>query len=161
MNRLFRFQINFQWCPSNCMQQNYFLLEVKVFSSMINQQIILNCLLTLQFIQPYGQAPVRTFHIAISNYAARFIHAAMFYLHQHLLLKFHTPRFSESDSNFHFKNYSPHRKVWNSAEPISLQDMYLYIPKEKGPAGNVNNLSCGFLQYYFPFLTVKAFKIGL
>ena len=73
----------------------------------------------------------------------------MFYLHQHLLLKFHTPRFSESDSNYHFKNYSPHRKVWNSAEPISLQDMYLYIPKEKGPAGKENIIF--LFRYCFSF----------
>ncbi len=69
----------------------------------------------------------------------------MFYLRQNLLQRFHTPRFTETSPEFHFKNYTGKASNFASAEALSLNDVYLYNRREKkgngefvlGPGANI------------------------
>ena len=89
------------------------------------------CLFPLQFIQPQGQAPATTIHIAIPEIALPYTHSTIYFLRQYLLQRFHTPRFTENNPEFHFKNYSGTTSNFASEEPLPLNDVYLYNRREK------------------------------
>lgn len=102
---------------------------------LINQSLARNpkCKLMpqdVEFIQPIGHQPARIIRLCVSNYAVRYLHAAMFYLHQQLLEKYNTPRYTVAEADFHFKDFSASKPSSLTAEPICSNDLYLYNRRE-------------------------------
>ena len=58
----------------------------------------------------------------------------MFYLQQHLLQEYNTPRFTVPDEDLHFKNYTHKKQSALNAEPLLSNDLLLYNRREA--AGN-------------------------
>ena len=103
-----------------------------------------------QFIQPPGEAPVRKLRLCVSNYNVRYLHAIMYYLHQHLQQIYNLPRFAENDSYNYFKNYPSRRTSW-AAEPIDPSDTFLlnrYNSMSVGQTGN-GKLFPTFLKSFY------------
>ena len=73
--------------------------------------------------------------LCVTEFGLKYLHATMFYFHQHLLKKYNTPRYALPDPVYHFKNYSSNRQTRGTAEPITSNNTYLYNRRDKSEIG--------------------------
>lgn len=58
---------------------------------------------SLQFIQPPGTPPTEVLQFALPPSALPWLHAVAYYLRQNLLIFLHTPKYTDSNVEHHFK----------------------------------------------------------
>lgn len=58
---------------------------------------------SLQFIQPPGMPPTEVLQFALPPSALPWLHAVAYYLRQNLLIFLHTPKYTDSNVEHHFK----------------------------------------------------------
>ncbi|XP_066910551.1 KICSTOR complex protein SZT2-like [Clytia hemisphaerica] len=107
---------------------------------LINQHIARNpkCRLSskdVEFIQPPDKAPAKMLQLCVTEFGLKYLHATMFYFHQHLLKKYNTPRYALPDPVYHFKNYATYKQPRGTAEPITSNNTYLYNRRDKSEIG--------------------------
>ncbi|KAM6262726.1 KICSTOR complex protein SZT2 isoform 6-T6 [Porphyrio hochstetteri] len=99
----------------------------------ITVMLVRNCKLTpadVEFIQPPGTPPTEVLQFALSPSALPWLHAVAYYLRQNLLIFLHTPKYTDSNVEHHFKHY------FNHSGSIPDQDLYLYNkPGGQGTGG--------------------------
>ncbi|XP_030906559.2 KICSTOR complex protein SZT2 isoform X5 [Melopsittacus undulatus] len=99
----------------------------------ITVMLVRNCKLTpadVEFIQPPGMPPTEVLHFALPPSALPWLHAVAYYLRQNLLIFLHTPKYTDSNVEHHFKHY------FNHSGSIPDQDLYLYNkPGGQGTGG--------------------------
>ena len=99
--------------------------------------LLFRWLLQFQFIQPPGHAP-DVIHIALPKMTFQYTHSFVYFLRQYLLQRFHTPRFTEANPEFHFKNYGDKNSCLGFSESLPINDVYLYNRREtKGRCKNM------------------------
>ncbi|XP_065662266.1 KICSTOR complex protein SZT2 isoform X3 [Hydra vulgaris] len=92
--------------------------------------------------------------LCVSNMAARFMHAIMFYLHQHLLLQYNTPKYSTTNPEYHFKNYTECCSSTTTEATIPSCDLFLYnrdVMKEE------SNIGIGVI--YMSLVNLEGIKV--
>uniref|UniRef100_A0A663MEW2 SZT2 subunit of KICSTOR complex n=1 Tax=Athene cunicularia TaxID=194338 RepID=A0A663MEW2_ATHCN len=108
----------------------------------ITVMLVRNCKLTpadVEFIQPPGTPPTEVLQFALPPSALPWLHAVAYYLRQNLLIFLHTPKYTDSNVEHHFKHY------FNHSGSIPDQDLYLYNkPGGQGTGGK------GILQRLAP-----------
>ncbi|KAM8805626.1 KICSTOR complex protein SZT2 [Eudromia elegans] len=99
----------------------------------ITVMLVRNCKLTpadVEFIQPPGMPPTEVLQFALPPCALPWLHAVSYYLRQNLLIFLHTPKYTDSNVEHHFKHYFP--SIGSSPD----QDLYLYNkPGGQGTGG--------------------------
>ncbi|XP_062353502.1 KICSTOR complex protein SZT2 isoform X5 [Cinclus cinclus] len=99
----------------------------------ITVMLVRNCKLTpadVEFIQPPGTPPTEVLHFSLPPSALPWLHAVAYYLRQNLLIFLHTPKYTDSNVEHHFKHY------FNHNGSIPDQDLYLYNkPGGQGTGG--------------------------
>ncbi|XP_067997638.1 KICSTOR complex protein SZT2 isoform X2 [Melanerpes formicivorus] len=99
----------------------------------ITVMLVRNCKLTpadVEFIQPPGTPPTEVLQFALPPSALPWLHAVAYYLRQNLLIFLHTPKYTDSNVEHHFKHY------FNHNGSIPDQDLYLYNkPGGQGTGG--------------------------
>ncbi|KAM6327696.1 KICSTOR complex protein SZT2 isoform 6-T6 [Podargus strigoides] len=99
----------------------------------ITVMLVRNCKLTpadVEFIQPPGTPPTEILQFTLPPFALPWLHAVAYYLRQNLLIFLHTPKYTDSNVEHHFKHYLNH------SGSIPDQDLYLYNkPGGQGTGG--------------------------
>ncbi|XP_075280815.1 KICSTOR complex protein SZT2 isoform X4 [Opisthocomus hoazin] len=99
----------------------------------ITVMLVRNCKLTpadVEFIQPPGMPPTEVLQFTLPPSALPWLHAVAYYLRQNLLIFLHTPKYTDSNVEHHFKHY------FNHSGSIPDQDLYLYNkPGGQGTGG--------------------------
>ncbi|XP_051481757.1 KICSTOR complex protein SZT2 isoform X10 [Apus apus] len=99
----------------------------------ITVMLVRNCKLTpadVEFIQPPGTPPTEVLQFTLPPSALPWLHAVAYYLRQNLLIFLHTPKYTDSNVEHHFKHY------FNHSGNIPDQDLYLYNkPGGQGTGG--------------------------
>ncbi|XP_029815510.1 KICSTOR complex protein SZT2 isoform X6 [Manacus vitellinus] len=99
----------------------------------ITVMLVRNCKLTpadVEFIQPPGTPPTEVLQFTLPPSALPWLHAVAYYLRQNLLIFLHTPKYTDSNVEHHFKHY------FNHNGSIPDQDLYLYNkPGGQGTGG--------------------------
>ncbi|KAI1236749.1 hypothetical protein IHE44_0015002 [Lamprotornis superbus] len=99
----------------------------------ITVMLVRNCKLTpadVEFIQPPGTPPTEVLHFSLPPSALPWLPAVAYYLRQNLLIFLHTPKYTDSNVEHHFKHY------FNHNGSIPDQDLYLYNkPGGQGTGG--------------------------
>uniref|UniRef100_A0A8U8AQY3 Uncharacterized protein n=1 Tax=Geospiza parvula TaxID=87175 RepID=A0A8U8AQY3_GEOPR len=99
----------------------------------ITVMLVRNCKLTpadVEFIQPPGMPPTEVLQFSLPPSAMPWLHAVAHYLRQNLLIFLHTPKYTDSNVEHHFKHY------FNHNGSIPDQDLYLYNkPGGQGTGG--------------------------
>ncbi|NWX90042.1 SZT2 protein, partial [Nothoprocta pentlandii] len=99
----------------------------------ITVMLVRNCKLTpadVEFIQPPGTPPTEVLQFALPPSALPWLHAVSCYLRQNLLIFLHTPKYTDSNVEHHFKHY------FHSNGSTPDQDLYLYNkPGGQGTGG--------------------------
>ncbi|PKU46462.1 protein szt2 [Limosa lapponica baueri] len=99
----------------------------------ITVMLVRNCKLTpadVEFIQPPGTPPTEVLQFTLPPSALPWLHAVAYYLRQNLLIFLHTPKYTDSNVEHHFKHY------FNHSGSIPDQDLYLYNkPGGQGTGG--------------------------
>ncbi|XP_008944088.1 PREDICTED: protein SZT2-like, partial [Merops nubicus] len=82
------------------------------------------------FIQPPGTPPTEVLQFVLPPSALPWLHAVAYYLRQNLLIFLHTPKYTDSNVEHHFKHY------FNHSGSVPDQDLYLYNkPGGQGTGG--------------------------
>ncbi|XP_064372150.1 KICSTOR complex protein SZT2 isoform X5 [Dromaius novaehollandiae] len=99
----------------------------------ITVMLVRNCKLTpadVEFIQPPGTPPTEVLQFALPSSALPWLHAVAYYLRQNLLIFLHTPKYTDSNVEHHFKHY------FHNSGSTPDQDLYLYNkPGGQGTGG--------------------------
>ncbi|XP_067157161.1 KICSTOR complex protein SZT2 isoform X4 [Apteryx mantelli] len=99
----------------------------------ITVMLVRNCKLTpadVEFIQPPGTPPTEVLQFALPPSALPWLHAVAYYLRQNLLIFLHTPKYTDSNVEHHFKHY------FHNSGSTPDQDLYLYNkPGGQGTGG--------------------------
>ncbi|XP_066857271.1 KICSTOR complex protein SZT2 isoform X1 [Anser cygnoides] len=99
----------------------------------ITVMLVRNCKLTpadVEFIQPPGTPPTEVLQFALPPSALPWLPAVAYYLRQNLLIFLHTPKYTDSNVEHHFKHY------FNHSGSVPDQDLYLYNkPGGQGTGG--------------------------
>nr|XP_013816422.1 PREDICTED: protein SZT2 [Apteryx mantelli mantelli] len=99
----------------------------------ITVMLVRNCKLTpadVEFIQPPGTSPTEVLQFALPPSALPWLHAVAYYLRQNLLIFLHTPKYTDSNVEHHFKHY------FHNSGSTPDQDLYLYNkPGGQGTGG--------------------------
>ncbi|XP_052521973.1 KICSTOR complex protein SZT2 isoform X3 [Tympanuchus pallidicinctus] len=99
----------------------------------ITVMLVRNCKLTpadVEFIQPPGTPPTEVLQFTLPPSALPWLHAVAYYLRQNLLIFLHTPKYTDSNVEHHFKHYLSH------SGGVPDQDLYLYNkPGGQGTGG--------------------------
>ncbi|XP_065596339.1 KICSTOR complex protein SZT2 isoform X2 [Cyrtonyx montezumae] len=99
----------------------------------ITVMLVRNCKLTpadVEFIQPPGTPPTEVLQFALPPSALPWLQAVAYYLRQNLLIFLHTPKYTDSNVEHHFKHYFSH------SGSVPDQDLYLYNkPGGQGTGG--------------------------
>ncbi|KAF4797089.1 Protein SZT2 [Turdus rufiventris] len=112
----------------------------------ITVMLVRNCKLTpadVEFIQPPGTPPTEVLHFSLPPSALPWLHAVAYYLRQNLLIFLHTPKYTDSNVEHHFKHYFNH----NGSVPD--QDLYLYNKPGGQGTGGKGTMS-DLVQHLFP-----------
>ncbi|KAM6262721.1 KICSTOR complex protein SZT2 isoform 1-T1 [Porphyrio hochstetteri] len=112
----------------------------------ITVMLVRNCKLTpadVEFIQPPGTPPTEVLQFALSPSALPWLHAVAYYLRQNLLIFLHTPKYTDSNVEHHFKHY------FNHSGSIPDQDLYLYNKPGGQGTGGKGTMS-DLVQHLFP-----------
>uniref|UniRef100_A0A8U7MAB0 SZT2 subunit of KICSTOR complex n=1 Tax=Corvus moneduloides TaxID=1196302 RepID=A0A8U7MAB0_CORMO len=131
----------------------------------ITVMLVRNCKLTpadVEFIQPPGTPPTEVLQFSLPPSALPWLHAVAYYLRQNLLIFLHTPKYTDSNVEHHFKHY------FNHNGSIPDQDLYLYNkPGGQGTGGKgilLNSSRTGYgavaMQNY-PFPTEPCMLVRL
>uniref|UniRef100_A0A8C2TAU1 SZT2 subunit of KICSTOR complex n=1 Tax=Coturnix japonica TaxID=93934 RepID=A0A8C2TAU1_COTJA len=99
----------------------------------ITVMLVRNCKLTpadVEFIQPPGTPPTEVLQFTLPPSALPWLQAVAYYLRQNLLIFLHTPKYTDSNVEHHFKHYFSH------SGGVPDQDLYLYNkPGGQGTGG--------------------------
>ncbi|XP_074688336.1 KICSTOR complex protein SZT2 isoform X5 [Strix aluco] len=112
----------------------------------ITVMLVRNCKLTpadVEFIQPPGTPPTEVLQFALPPSALPWLHAVAYYLRQNLLIFLHTPKYTDSNVEHHFKHY------FNHSGSIPDQDLYLYNKPGGQGTGGKGTMS-DLVQHLFP-----------
>ncbi|XP_038267923.1 KICSTOR complex protein SZT2 isoform X3 [Dermochelys coriacea] len=108
----------------------------------ITVMLVRNCKLTpadVEFIQPPGSPPTEVLQFTLPSASLPWLHAVACYLRQNLLIFLHTPKYTDSNVEHHFKHY-----VQQSGSPDL--DLYLYNkPGGQGTGGK--GIACIALSF--------------
>ncbi|KAM6327692.1 KICSTOR complex protein SZT2 isoform 2-T2 [Podargus strigoides] len=112
----------------------------------ITVMLVRNCKLTpadVEFIQPPGTPPTEILQFTLPPFALPWLHAVAYYLRQNLLIFLHTPKYTDSNVEHHFKHYLNH------SGSIPDQDLYLYNKPGGQGTGGKGTMS-DLVQHLFP-----------
>ncbi|KAJ7410096.1 Protein SZT2 [Willisornis vidua] len=112
----------------------------------ITVMLVRNCKLTpadVEFIQPPGTPPTEILQFTLPPSALSWLHAVAYYLRQNLLIFLHTPKYTDSNVEHHFKHY------FNHNGSIPDQDLYLYNKPGGQGTGGKGTMS-DLVQHLFP-----------
>ncbi|XP_064521550.1 KICSTOR complex protein SZT2 isoform X8 [Pseudopipra pipra] len=112
----------------------------------ITVMLVRNCKLTpadVEFIQPPGTPPTEVLQFTLPPSALPWLHAVAYYLRQNLLIFLHTPKYTDSNVEHHFKHY------FNHNGSIPDQDLYLYNKPGGQGTGGKGTMS-DLVQHLFP-----------
>ncbi|XP_067423935.1 KICSTOR complex protein SZT2 [Emydura macquarii macquarii] len=96
----------------------------------ITVMLVRNCKLTpadVEFIQPPGSPPTQVLQFTLPPASLPWLHAVACYLRQNLLIFLHTPKYTDSNVEHHFKHYSQ--------QGSSGPDLDLYLYNKPGGQG--------------------------
>ncbi|CAM5172553.1 unnamed protein product [Natator depressus] len=111
----------------------------------ITVMLVRNCKLTpadVEFIQPPGSPPTEVLQFTLPSASLPWLHAVACYLRQNLLIFLHTPKYTDSNVEHHFKHY-----VQQSGSPDL--DLYLYNKPGGQGTGGKGTMS-DLVQHLFP-----------
>ncbi|OXB68491.1 hypothetical protein ASZ78_000428 [Callipepla squamata] len=112
----------------------------------ITVMLVRNCKLTpadVEFIQPPGTPPTEVLQFALPPSALPWLQAVAYYLRQNLLIFLHTPKYTDSNVEHHFKHYFSH------SGGVPDQDLYLYNKPGGQGTGGKGTMS-DLVQHLFP-----------
>ncbi|XP_073214110.1 KICSTOR complex protein SZT2 isoform X11 [Lepidochelys kempii] len=111
----------------------------------ITVMLVRNCKLTpadVEFIQPPGSPPTEVLQFTLPSASLPWLHAVACYLRQNLLIFLHTPKYTDSNVEHHFKHY-----VQQRGSPDL--DLYLYNKPGGQGTGGKGTMS-DLVQHLFP-----------
>nr|XP_048718493.1 KICSTOR complex protein SZT2 isoform X8 [Caretta caretta] len=106
----------------------------------ITVMLVRNCKLTpadVEFIQPPGSPPTEVLQFTLPSASLPWLHAVACYLRQNLLIFLHTPKYTDSNVEHHFKHY-----VQQSGSP----DLDLYLYNKPGGQGTGGKAACTLVR---------------